>query len=120
MGPLSQEGEPATLSPPGQGRTLSKLMSERVRISVHGERPPLALEFHPGGNAVYLRISAETVGRTVEVEEGVLADYDERGVLVGFELIGLESPHIVDALGRLKRRYASKAPELHSVEAVAV
>jgi len=60
------------------------------------------------------------VARTVEIEEGALADYDERGSLVGFELLGLENLRIVEVLGRLKRRYASEVPELRSVEAAAI
>ena len=97
---------------------MGRPMSTRARITVHGENPPLALEFHPRGNAVYVRLSSEMVVRTVEVEEGALADYDERGALVGFELVGLEDPQLGHVLDRLRKQFAADAPQLQSVEAI--
>ena len=91
-------------------------MSSDMRIAVRGENPPLAMEFDPRGRAAYLRLSNEAASRTVEIEEGVLADYDGSGSLIGFELLGLDRPGIVEVLARLKRRFAAEAPELASVE----
>jgi uncharacterized protein YuzE len=57
--------------------------------------------------------------RTEEVEEGVLADYDRRGALVGFELLGADRPDLVSVVARLKERFATEAPQLQSLDAVA-
>ncbi len=96
---------------------MSSHMNARIHIGVHGENPPLALEFHPSGSAVYFRLTSETVARTAEVEEGVLADYDEHGTLVGFELLEPEGPDVAHVLARLKQKFAAEAPELRSLEA---
>lgn len=93
-------------------------MSARVGISVRGDNPPLAVEFEPRGDAVYLRLSDEAVTRTAEIEDEVLVDYDAEGRLVGIEILGLEDPGVVDVLARLKRRFAADVPRLLAVEAI--
>jgi uncharacterized protein YuzE len=97
---------------------MSRLMSAPMRIVIHTAAPPLAMEFAPRGSAAYLRLSHEPVDRTVEVEDGVLADYDGDGALVGFELLGLQTPGFVEVLDRLKERFQLVAPALRSIEAV--
>ncbi len=99
---------------------MSRSMSARVRIAVQGPTPPLALEFHPRGGAVYLRLTDEAVTRTVEIEDGALADYDVAGSLVGLELLHLDDPQVVGTLHRLQARFAREAPQLRSVEATSV
>ena len=112
------------MSRPGSGSSMSSPMSARVRIAVHGADdaglggPPLALEFHHRGSALYIRLTDEAATRTVELEAAALADYDKQGKLVGFELLGPGDPDIVNVLARLKRRFADEAPQLQSVEAI--
>ena len=96
---------------------MSLGMSSWIRLSIDGPRPPLALEFAPGGGAVYVRLSDRSVQRTVEVETGALADYDATGEVVGFELLDLDRPGSGEALRRLKERFAEAAPELLAVHA---
>lgn len=91
-------------------------MSTRVRIDI--DNPPMALEFHPSGHAVYVRLSAHAVVRTVALEQRALADYDEAGELVGLELLGLGDPDVGQVLTGLKDRFAAEAPALRSVEAI--
>lgn len=93
-------------------------MSARVGIQVRGDNPPLALEFGPRGEVLYLRISDRSVARTAELKDEVLVDYDAEDHLVGIEILGLDDPGVVHVLARLKRRFANEAPQLRSVEAV--
>jgi len=76
------------------------------------------MEFAPGGSAVYLRLSEEPAVRSVEVEEGALADYDAEGALVGFEFLGLEDAAFSRLLERVKTRFAAEAPALGSIEVI--
>ena len=93
-------------------------MGASIRFLVDSSAPPLAVEFAPHGSAVYLRLSDEQAVRTVEIEDGALADYDADGALVGFEIVGLDGPAIVHVLHRLKERFAAEAPALGSIEAI--
>ena len=97
---------------------MARQMAARIRVVIDASTPPLAVEFAPRAAAVYLRLSDEPVVRTVEIEEGTLADYDESGSPVGFEILGLEDPGFLGALERLKARFSTEAPQLRSVEAV--
>ena len=96
---------------------MSRSMSAQVRIAVQGSQPPLALEFHSRGDAVYLRLSDRAVARTVEVEDGALADFDDAGSLVGLELLHLDDTRVIATLGRMQARFADEAPQLACVEA---
>lgn len=48
--------------------------------------------------AAYLRLSAESVARTVEFNEVILVDLDTMGVVVGVELLDLMTPIPMDDL----------------------
>ena len=95
-------------------------MSARIRIAVRGGPPPLALEFHRRGAAVYLRLTDQAVARTVEIEDGALADYDREDALVGLELLHPDDPQVIGTLHRLQARFADEAPQLRSVEATPI
>ncbi len=97
---------------------MGSTMGAPIRLAIDSSVPPLAIEFAPHGAAVYLRLSDEHAVRTVEVEQGALADYDADGALVGFEFLHLEHPSFPHVLERVKARFLSQAPELGSVEAV--
>ena len=60
------------------------------RLEVRGPHAPLGIEIDRTGTALYVRASEESVARTEEIEDGVLGDFDAKGRLVGFEIIGLE------------------------------
>lgn len=97
---------------------MGRIMGAPIRLAIDSSLPPLAMEFAPHGAAVYLRLSDEHAVRTVEIEQGALADYDADGVLVGFEFLGLEDPAFPRVLERIKARFSAEAPALGSVEAV--
>jgi len=99
---------------------MGRIMGTPVRIAVHSSGPPLALEFAPHGSAVYLRLTDRHAVRTVEIEDGALADYDADDALVGFEFLGLEDPAFAGVLERVKARFSAEAPALGSVEAISV
>ena len=99
---------------------MSRSMSARVRIAVHGGQPPLALEFHRRGSAVYLRLTDQAVTRTVEIKDGALADYDTDDALVGLELLHFDDPQVIETLHRMQARFADEAPQLRSVEATSI
>ncbi len=99
---------------------MGEPMGTELRIAVQGPTPPLAVEFHPRGRAVYVRLSSEATSRSVEVDAGVVADYDIDGALVGIELIGFETDTFVEVLDRVKRRFAASSPQLSALQAVAV
>lgn len=44
---------------------------------------------NPDSNSAYMKFSEEKVAYTQPIEEGVLADYDRNGVVVGIEVIFL-------------------------------
>jgi len=93
-------------------------MAGEMMITVRGSHPPLALEFHPQGRAFYVRLSNEVATRTDELDDAVLADYDEHGRLVGFEILDMRGPALPDVLARLRERFAAEAPQLASVRVV--
>jgi len=97
---------------------MGSVMGTPIRIVVHSSGPPLAMEFAPHGAAVYLRLTDQDAVRTVELEDGALADYDAEGTLVGFEFLGLEEPAFSGVLERVKKRFAAEAPALGSIEAI--
>ncbi len=97
---------------------MGRVMGTPVRIVVHSSGSPLAVEFAPQGSAVYLRLTDRHAVRTVEVEDGALADYDADDALVGFEILGLEDPAFSSVLERVKKRFAARAPALGSIEAL--
>ncbi len=99
---------------------MGEPMGTELRIAVQGPNPPLALEFHPRGRAVYVRLSGEQPSRSVEVDTGAVADYDADGTLVGIELIGLETETFIDVLARVKQRFAASSPQLRALQAVTV
>ncbi|MCA9314618.1 MAG: DUF2283 domain-containing protein [Planctomycetes bacterium] len=96
---------------------MGSAMGAPARIVIHSSAAPLAMEFAPGGAAVYLRLSEQPAVRTSELEQGVVVDYDAQGVLVGFEFVGLEAPRFPRLLELVKARFASEAPALAAVEA---
>ena len=97
---------------------MTRPMGTPTRIVVDSSAPPLAMEFAPGGAAVYLRLSEHEAVRTAQVAEQVLADYDAQDALVGFEFLNLESPAFPARLEQVKTRFRGAAPALDSVEAV--
>jgi uncharacterized protein YuzE len=47
------------------------------------------LEFDPIADAAYFEVSNATVAVTVEIERGVMGDYDADGHLVGIEVLAI-------------------------------
>lgn len=60
----------------------------------------MKLEFDPQADAAYFEISSADVVTTKEIEPGILADYDEHGHLVGFEILSVSKRTIQASLDR--------------------
>lgn len=95
------------------------------KLMIEGPRTPLSIRVDDSGTALYIKVSGEPIARTVEVQVDVLADYDRRGHLVGFEMIGLSNPRsatvperLSDAMGERtdpgSRRPGSSSYELEA------
>lgn len=48
----------------------------------------MRIEYDNDVDALYIRIQDKKVFRTQEIEEGVNVDLDERGAVIGLEIIG--------------------------------
>lgn len=62
---------------------------------------------------IYIRMSNSRISYTLQIEDGVFADYDEGGGVVGVELIGQKSDSSEDFFESLilKARSCSKGPK---------
>lgn len=49
----------------------------------------MKLEFDPIADSAYLSISEHEVVTTREIEPGIIADYDEKGALIGIEILSV-------------------------------
>ncbi len=50
----------------------------------------MEISYDPVTDALYLRLSNGKVVDSVEVEEGVIVDYDEKGHVIGVEILGVK------------------------------
>ncbi len=91
---------------------------KELNVEIRGPRPPLGIEIDRTGTALYVLITNADVARTVEIEPGLLADHDDQGGLVGFEVIGLEKGRVGKIFGRLRREFADQAPGLEHLAAL--
>jgi len=53
----------------------------------------MRIEYDNDVDALYIRIQDKEVFRTQEIEEGVNVDLDEKGAVVGLEIIGAMETH---------------------------
>ncbi len=49
----------------------------------------MKIEYDKETDSLYIRIQEKEISYTKEIEEGINADIDEEGKLVGFEIIGV-------------------------------
>jgi uncharacterized protein YuzE len=49
----------------------------------------MKLEFDPVADAAYFEISSTEVAISKEIETGIIVDYDERGHIVGIEVLSM-------------------------------
>jgi len=63
----------------------------RMTLDIAGPTRPLGMEFDETGTAFYVRIRAGAAATTKSLGEEVMVDYDRRGRLLGFEVLGLTS-----------------------------
>jgi uncharacterized protein YuzE len=49
----------------------------------------MKLEFDPQADAAYFEITGADVATTKEIEQGIIADYDAEGHLVGIEVLSV-------------------------------
>lgn len=47
----------------------------------------MKLEYDQEANAIYVRFSEDKIVESEEIQAGVIFDFDERGRIVGFELL---------------------------------
>lgn len=47
----------------------------------------MKLEFDPLADAAYLEISGSDVETSKEIQPGIIADYDDKGQIVGIEIL---------------------------------
>lgn len=64
-----------------------KQQVERIYVQYEGPNPPLEVTIDRQARAIYVRVRLGSVAQTVEVQEGVLADVDRDGQLLGVELL---------------------------------
>jgi uncharacterized protein YuzE len=91
-----------------------KTSVETFYLTQEGPALPVQITVDRAAKAVYVRVRLGKVARTVEVEEGVLADVDHLGLLLGFEIL---RPGHVKVFDRMARTY--KVPELKAVGSMA-
>ncbi len=77
-----------------------------IEIRVQGPRQPLALTFDTAAQALYIRVRKGKIAKTIEIEDGVMADVSARGLLIGIELL---KPAPVDVLDRIAEEYDAPA-----------
>jgi len=67
-----------------------------------------SITIDPIHNVAYILIKDNKVQRSVEIEEGVVADYNSRGDLVGIELVHTSSKIIEKLADKFKLRNLKK------------
>jgi len=57
----------------------------------------MKIRYDPDADAVYIKLSDEKVETTREVDDNAILDYDERGRLIGIELLFVKErmPHLL-------------------------
>lgn len=60
----------------------------------------MKVEIDPAADAAYIRLSDNPVARTTEVSELVFVDRDDMGVVVGIEVLGLDTTLPLDAIAK--------------------
>ena len=64
-----------------------KATVEKFYLTLEGPALPVQITVDRAAKAVYVRVRLGKVAKTVEVEEGVLADVDHLGFPLGFEIL---------------------------------
>jgi len=68
----------------GQDRgNFRRLQAERTE----GERRAVKIEYDPEADALYIQIREAHPSDNIDIEEGVTVDVDERGHIVGLEIL---------------------------------
>lgn len=70
--------------------------------------------FDLDANALYVRLSDQPVARTVQIDEGTLVDLDDKGAVVGIEVI---QPQRTWPLGEILRRFQIPADQANELRA---
>ena len=94
------------------------MAKRRLRVELTGPRPPLGIVIDRTGTALYVQVSNQDVADTREIEPGLLADYDVKGRLVGFEVIGLGRERVGQVFAKIRAKYESEAPNLAQLDAI--
>ena len=85
----------------------------QIHMTIEGPHPPLEVEFDPAIRAVYVKLRDDPVDKTIEIDEGVHADVNAKGELVGIEFLKPTRVRVLDQLARKFRR-----PEIRSISKV--
>lgn len=65
---------------------------------MEGKDSSVRVEIDPAADAAYIRLSDNPVARTTEVSEPVFVDRDDMGVVIGIEVLGLDTPLPLDKI----------------------
>lgn len=58
-----------------------------LALQLIGPKRPMAVRWSGDGPVIHVQITDVAITRTVELEEGLIADYDAAGDLVAFEVV---------------------------------
>ena len=61
----------------------------------------MKISYDPEADALYIEFQEGTAAKTKEVEEGILIDLDDKGKLLGIEVIGVKERMSLKELGQI-------------------
>ena len=86
-----------------------------MNLEIKGARRPLGIEFDETGTAFYVRIREGRSVVTRAVGDEVLADYDAKGKLLGFEVIGMTDERTATIPEEIRKRHPDEVPQMELV-----
>ncbi len=72
----------------------------------------MKITYDQRADALYIQFQEGTVGKTKNIEEGILIDVNEDGILFGIEIIGVSERMPVKTLGNVHLELPIATPEL--------
>lgn len=98
-----------------RSRSKARKRILQMNLEIKGARRPLGIEFDETGAAFYVRIREGRSVVTRSVGDEVLADYDARGKLLGFEVIGLTDERAATIPEEIRRKHPDEVPQMEIV-----
>ncbi len=92
--------------------TAQGLTPDKHPFVITGDLAPLSIHFDETNTVMYVRVSHNPIEFTRELPDDVLADYDAKGNLVGFEIIGYQKGRAGTVLKTLEKTFPSAAPAI--------